>query len=260
MNAKITRPSQQFYLPTITIYSPAKVGKSLISLTVGRNELLILDAQHGTDWMRHPKLDPNVWHISNYSEWEEAYYYLRDRKHPYKWVSNDTITKLHNLALRKVLGVKPDVPLPSGISLPKRGAAGEHTKLMIDNFRRLPMGVIFIAGERRLVADTDNGSLLDSEELGNDEIVEESPNVRYVPDLPDDTRKYLVQESDVIGRLFITPPKDGQRRGKRHMWLAPHSLYETGYRSYYPLPDYMSQPNLKRLISLTQRGSNNAEQ
>lgn len=263
VTSKITMPG--YYLPTIGIYAPQKVGKSLLSLTAApQGKLLIIDAQHGTDWMYTlpERIRPHVWHVEKWSEWEEAYDFLRNEKHSYTWVSNDTINKLHNYALRKVTGSEGDKPLPAAISQPRRGAAGEHLKLMIDKFRKLPMGVIFIANERVLeikAGDSSDRALLDSEELEGITTVEETAGeVKWVPDLPNDARKYFVAELDIIGRLFVVPSSNGQR-GERLLRLGPHALYETGYRSYYKLPETMTKPSIKRLVATIQGKGNNAD-
>jgi|ERR1700742_176282 len=242
MPNKITRPTN--YFPSITIYSRAKTGKTKFLTTAGQGKILILDAQHGTDWMTHPKLQPDVWHIEKWSDWEDAYQFLRHEKHNYIWAGNDTLTKLHNLSLRMVINAEGDKPLPSGISLPKRGLAGEHVKMMIDKFRRLPMGVIFTANERVITTKPDGDrSILDSEELDSAGLDESNGDIRFVPDLPDDVRKHLVAETDIIGRLYVMPPSEMHPRGERRLWVAHHNDYDTGYRSQYQLPSYISGKN-----------------
>src|ERR1700741_1220407 len=144
MHPKIKQPTAR--PPNILIYSQPKRGKTTLLAALRGN--LILDFQHGTDWMVSGKLQPYVWHIERFDEWEEAYNYLRNDEHPFKWVSLDTTTKLTNLSLREGVGAEGDEPLPSGISLPKRGLAGEHIKIILDKFRRLGLGVIFTANER----------------------------------------------------------------------------------------------------------------
>jgi hypothetical protein len=251
--SKITIPSH--YQPMIGIYAPHKIGKTLLTLTAApQGKLLIIDPQHGTDWMAElpENKRPHVWHIERYSEWEEVYNYLRNERHPYTWVVNDTTNKLHNLSLRSVIGAEGDKPLPSGISQPKRGLAGEKIKLMVDRFRKLPIGVIWTVNERVLeitAADNSDQALLDSEELeGTPSLDENTSEVKWVPDLPNDTRKYFVSELDIIGRLFTVPSLNG-KRPERRLRLAPHPLYETGYRSYYSLPETMIKPNIARLVA-----------
>jgi hypothetical protein len=41
---------------------------------------------------------------------------------------------------------------------------------------------------------------------------------------------------------------------QRRLWIAPHELYDTGYRSEFVLPDFVPDPTVPRLIKLMREG------
>src|SRR3546814_20263616 len=69
---------------------------------------------------------------------------------------------------------------------------------------------------------------------------------------------------DVIGRLYtgrVTKTvklRSGGTKDKevvqRRLWLGVHPRYDTGYRSDYELPDFISDPTVPRLVELLNSG------
>jgi hypothetical protein len=127
------------------------------------------------------------------------------------------------------------------------GKANELLRQMMTNFHALPQGVIYTAQERMLV----EGEFADEDE----EV--ENPSVQYVPDLPKGIRSEANAIVDVIGRLYIVQVEKGDKKvAQRRLWIGPSEVYDTGYRSDWgPLPEYLRNPTVGRLVKLIQTGS-----
>lgn len=99
--------------------------------------------------------------------WEEVghiFWYLKAGDHPYESVAIDTITSMHNLAMRFVLGEQDDRDPSRMRDTPDKrtwGRSGELTKSMIWAFRNLPMHVVLTAQVRSIV-DQDTQEVLDT--------------------------------------------------------------------------------------------------
>lgn len=247
---KITRPSKMPRLPKVFVYSRNKKGKTYFGISAGIKRTLVLDPEEGTALMR--RLDPAVWPITKWSDVDEAYKYLRliqdDEDRPYDWAHVDGLTKLHSMALRFVMKQAEEKDLdrkPGTITQKDYGRAGELMKDLINNLVHLKMGVVFTAQER-----------VDSKGGDDDEDEEASAAVRFVPDLPQGVRGFVLSEVDVIGRLYITRVtlKGGKEVPRRRLRLAPHEKYDTGYRSDYTLPDYIDKPTIPKLVKLIMEG------
>lgn len=241
--ARITKPSTIKKFPRIFIYSRNKKGKSTFGISAGVEITLVLDPEHGTDEMKVK--DPNVWHIEKWEDIDDAYNYLRHSPHQFKWVNVDGLTKFSNMALKYVMHLQEEKSLdriPGMVQQRDYGKAGELMKDMITRFHALPMGVIFTSQERQDEA-------FDSEE---DEEAEQG-GAAYIPDLPKGVRGYVNSIVDVIGRLYVV--KDDEGKPERRLWIGESIRYDTGYRSDFPLPEYLKKPTVPRLVRLLRTGS-----
>lgn len=252
--AKITSPSQMKNRkpPRFLIYSRNKKGKTYFGASAPN--VLIADPEHGTDQML--KIDPKVWHIENWEDIDELYRFLKLGKHPYEWVVLDGMTRMHNMALRWIMGYMEERELdrkPGLVQQRDYGKAGEMTKGMIHNFHSLDMGIIFTAQERMEAG------------FGGDEDEEsEEVTAQYVPDLPKGARASLNGIVDVIGRMYIVrAEKEVKLRSgdtetrmvpQRRLWIEPSPQYDTGYRSDYKMPRYVKEPTVSALVNLIQTG------
>jgi hypothetical protein len=239
---QISRPSTIKKFPRIMVVARNKKGKSTFCLSVGVENILIIDPEHGTDEMK--KSDPYVWHMEKWEDVDDILNYLRYSPHPYKWVGVDGLTKMSNMALKYVMRLQEEKSLdriPGMVQQRDYGKAGELMKDMLTRFHNLPMGVIFTSQERQDEA-------FDSEEDSD----VETPAASYIADLPKGVRGYVNSIVDVIGRLYIVK-EDG--KVERRLWIGESLKYDTGYRSDYTLPDYIRNPTIPKLVRLMRTGS-----
>lgn len=253
--AKIHRPASVTRPPRVLIYSRNKKGKTRLSTTAPN--VLILDPEGGTDTMK--RLNPHVWKVETWPEFNDVYHFLKRGKHEYDWVSVDGCTRFSNMSLRYVMGLAEERDLerkPGMVQKQDYGKSGELMKGMLHNFHSLNMGVIFTAQERMEEAS-------DSEEDEDSE----SAAVRYVPDMPKGVRGTLNSIVDVIGRLYTVRVEKKVRdpdtrkivtldemQTQRRLWLEPSVQYDTGYRSDYELPRFLKNPTIPKLLHLIDTG------
>lgn len=254
--ANITRPSLRKRLPKFLIYSRNKKGKSTLSLTAPN--VLVIDPEAGTDEMR--KKDPHVWHVGSWPEMEDIYGFIKSGakcpickgkdEHNFRWVAVDGLTRFHRYALHFVMKVEEEKSLdrqPGFVQQKDYGKANELVRAMMTNFHNLPQGVIYTAQERMIV----EGEFADEDE----EV--ENPTAQFVPDLPKGIRSEANSIVDVIGRLYIVKTEvKGKEVNQRRLWIGPSEVFDTGYRSDWgPLPDYIRNPSIPRLVNLIRTGS-----
>lgn len=250
---KIQKPADRVRRPQILVYARNKKGKTTFGASAPN--VLIIDPENGTDHLK--KLNPDAWHVSEWADMDEVYRYLRLGDHPYEWVTVDGITRIHNMALRFVMSQaeERDLDRPPGmVQLKDYGKANELLKGMLLNFQTLGLGVVYTAQERMM-------SVTDAAE--EDEDASEA-EVMFVPDISKGARGAINSMVDVIGRLYTVPVtktvrlKSGGTVDKevtqRRMWLALHPRYDTGFRSDYQLPDFLTDPTVPRLVELLNNG------
>lgn len=238
---KIRKPSQAPARgKAILIYARNKKGKTRFCTTAPN--VLILDPERGTD--EYTKVDPDVWPINQWEDFDEVYKFLRAGRHSYEYVAFDGMTRFSNMALRFVMSQAEEHDLsrkPGMVQQRDYGKAGELMKGLMYNFHNLDIGTIYTAAERQ-----ENGEYAEEDDEA------EVSGTRYVADLPKGVRAAVNGIVDVIGRLYTIRTEDanGKTVIRRRLWLAPSELYDTGYRSEYKLPEYLASPTLPRLVNL----------
>jgi hypothetical protein len=235
------------------VYARNKKGKTTFGASAP--DVLMIDPENGTDHLK--KINPDAWHVTQWEDMEEVYRYLRLGDHPYKWVTVDGITRIHNMALRFVMNQAEERDLdraPGMVQLKDYGKANELLKGMLLNFQSLGLGVVYTCQERMM-------SVTDSAE--EDEDANEA-DVMFVPDISKGARSALNSIVDVIGRMYTVPITKNVRLksgeivekevSQRRLWLALHPRYDTGFRSEYQLPDFLTDPTVPRLVELLANG------
>lgn len=253
---KITQPSKVKRRRNILVYSRNKKGKTFFCNTA-RNDgkVLFLDPEHGTDTLT--KTDPDVWHCSGWEDIDPFYKFLRSGKHDYTWAAVDGLTKIHSMALNFIRKQAEERDLdrrPGQVTKRDYGDANQMIQQFIDQMIGLPVGVIFTAQERQVSS------------LGFDEEGDEDESIMFVPDLPAGARGFLLSSVDVIGRLYVQRV-DMKKKGadpddedaivkvdQRRLYLAPHTRYDTGFRSEFKLPDLIKNPTVPKLVNLMMTG------
>lgn len=263
--ARISKPGNSKRKPRILVYGRNKKGKTRFCTTAPN--VLILDPEAGTDEER--KSNPDVWPIDSWDDINDAYHFLRGggksplTGEPYEWVALDGLTRIASIALRWVANQEEERNLerkPNQVTKQDYGRSGEMVKGMLHNFHMLRhLGVVITAQERVITV----------EELDDADDDSENITVMYVPDLPNSSRSGVNQVVDVIGRIY-TVRGEFERRyrsketGKtivkkvdgvqRRLWVGPHASYDTGYRSDYTLPDFITDPTVARVIRAMREG------
>ena len=247
---KIYRPSEIPSRPKILVYARNKIGKTKFAMSAPG--VLIADPEHGTDKYVHA--DPDVWPIETWADLDDFYKFLRTGRHDYEFAALDGLTRMHNMALNRVMKLQEEKDLdriPGMVRRQDYGKAGELTKRMLYNFLNLPMGVIFTAQERMITVDADES---DDESM-------EVASVEYVPDLPKGARAAVDSIADVIGRMYVQRvkvrvkgSKEIKVKNQRRLQIGPHPNYDTGYRSDFELPDFVRNPTVPKLTQLILTG------
>lgn len=265
---RITQPTQSSRKPRILVYGRNKKGKTRLCTTAPN--VLIIDPEAGTD--EEKRANPDVWPVDGWDDLNDPYQFLRlgpekavspRTKQPYQWVALDGITRMHNMALRWVMNQEEERNLerkPNQVGKQDYGRANEMVKGLLHNFHSLRhLGIIITAQER----------MREVEASGEEDEDADIASYVFVPDVSNGARSSLNGIVDVIGRLYIVRgefPKQFKRRGSdevvtkmvdgvhRRLWIGPHNSYDTGYRSGFTLPDYISEPTVPRLIQVMREG------
>ena len=254
--SKIYRPSSVQRRPRFLIYGRNKKGKTTFGNSAGVEVTLTLDTEFGTSEMK--TADPHVWPIDSWPDIDDAFEFIRnvnecpncDEPHSFEWVCVDGLTRLSNMALRRVMQIQEERSLdriPGLVQKQDYGKGGELMKEMMTKFHNLQnIGVVFTAQER--MQET-----ADSEE---DEDFEDG-GVMFVPDLPKGVRSMANSLVDVIGRIYVVKSEDktGEVKPQRRLWIGDSVKYDTGYRSDFELPPYLRNPTVPRLVKLIRQGS-----
>lgn len=252
-------PSTKVSYRRIAVYARNKKGKTRFALSAGRDNILIIDPEGGTDLMKH--LDPFVWPITQWPDMQEVYGALRTGKlspnhikqgessTPFSWVCVDGLTKLNNMALSYVRSVEEIKNLdrqPGFVQQRDYGKSGDLMKQMILNFCSLKMNVYFTMQEKMI---TDVTSYDDDEDA-------DASDAFYVPDLPNAVRSMINSQAEVIGRLYVVTidGKDDKQVKQRRLQIGLHEKYDTGFRSDFVLPDMIKRPTLPKLATLMEAG------
>lgn len=248
-------------MPRYLVYGRNKKGKTRFCATAP--DVLIADPEDGT--IAETKLNPDVWPVSQWSDLDEIYNAVKSgikspkTGQPYKWVALDGMTRMLSMAIDFVSRQQAERDLtrqPNQVDQRTYGQANRMIEAMLHNFHSLRnVGIILTAQER--VVEIEN-----MEDMGEDE--EATPaSYQYVPDLTKGARAPLNQIVDVIGRIYVVrgdfeTSKIVMREGKkvrvkttstkqRRLFVAPHEMYDTGYRSGYELPDFIKDPTVASL-------------
>ncbi|MCA1839731.1 MAG: ATP-binding protein [Actinobacteria bacterium] len=237
---------------SVLVYGRYKKGKTHFCTTAGN--VLIVDPENGTDNLT--KVDPDVFPVERWEDFDDLYKYLKSGDHSYDYVAFDGMTRFSNMALRYVMSREEETNLnrkPGMVQLQDYGKAGELMKGLMYNFHPLPIGKIYTAQEKRLTLDQDGKKVFLEEDDEADE-----KQVRLVPEMPDGTRSAVNALVDVIGRIYTVRKESERTPGRiitqRRLWIAQSSLYDTGFRSDYRLPDYLSNPSVPKLTELIKNG------
>jgi len=256
--AKIAKPGSG-RKPRYLVYGRNKKGKTRFCATAPH--VLILDPEDGT--IAETKLNPDTWQITKWTDLDEVYHFVKGggksptTGEPYEWIAFDGMTRMLGMAVDFVqsqIGEKDLTKKPTDQDQRRLyGRANKMIEAMLHNFHSLRnVGLIFTASERQVEIEN-------MEDLGDDEDASPS-SYQYVADMSPGARSPLNQVVDLIGRIYVVRGefettrvvmKGGKRvrvKAKstiqRRLFVAPHEMYDTGYRSGYSLPDFLVNPTV----------------
>jgi hypothetical protein len=251
-------------MPRILIYGRNKKGKTRFSTTAPN--VLILDPEDGTK--QEVKRAPNVWPVGSWDDIHEAAGFMRSRHakspitgKPYEWCSWDGCTRIYDVAMGfvKKRAMERDLTRqPDHTEQRDFGNANSMMKEAAHQFHSIKhVGLIFTVQER--MREIKNVEDLDDEDAA-------PATYMYLPDLPNGARSALNAMVDVIGRMYVVRG-DFTRRVRQggeivevpstkdyRMWIGPHDMYDTGYRSEFDLPDYLRNPTVKSVMAAIRQG------
>lgn len=269
---RITRPSETARKPRVLVYGRNKKGKTRFCSTAP--DVLVVDPEDGTK--EEQRIDPDTWHVNAWSELDDVYGALRSglkspkTNKPYRWVALDGMTRMVSMALDFVSNQQAEKDItrkPGQIDQRTYGTANKMIEAMLHNFHSLrDVGVILTAQERMV-------EIVNMEDMGDDEDATPA-GYMYVPDLPKGARAPLNQIVDVIGRIYVVRgdftvvkrvkkageviEKEVETKVQRRLWIGPHEMYDTGYRSGYELPEFLKEPTVPSVVRAMREGKVNA--
>lgn len=260
--------NQPSRMPRYLVYGRNKKGKTRFCATAP--DVLICDPEDGT--VAESKLNPDVWHITKWEDLDEVYNFLKSGgKSPttgkaYQWVALDGMTKMLSMAIDFVSRQQAERDLtrqPNQVDQRTYGQANRMIESVLHNFHSLRhIGMIITAQER--VVEVEN-----MEDLGDDDDASPS-SYQYVPDLTKGARSPLNQVVDLIGRIYVVrgdftitrrvrvgdkiTTKEVESKIQRRLFIGPHEMYDTGYRSGFELPDFIKEPTIASLNRALREG------
>lgn len=225
-------------------YGRAGTGKTTLACSFP-GPLLHLDIREkGTDSVTDVKgLDSLA--ITEWEEFEQAYWYLASGTSPYKTVIIDAATQLQDIAVEQAM-LDDGKELGSLVTKRQWGVAAGYMKTWIVNYRdlvELGIHVVFIAHDRTTEGEeTEDGEL--------------TPSVG--PRIMPSVATILTAAVKLTGNTFIRESIKKLEGGKIErkviysMRLGPHAFYNTKVRqpkgSY--VPDILDNPSFENLIEI----------
>ena len=265
---RIIRPTESKRMPRILVYGRNKKGKTRLAATAPN--VLMVDPEQGTEEER--KINPDVWPVTTWQDMDDVYGYMKsDGKSPktnekYRWVALDGGTRITSMALDFIRNLDQERDLarkPTDVKIQDYGKANKLWEAMLHNFHSLRDVGIIITCQERMV------EIANMEDMEGDD--EATPaGYMYVPDLPKGARGPVNQIVDVIGRIYVVrgtfpkrfrDPRNGEvvvkeveNAKQRRLWIGPHEMYDTGYRSGFVLPDFIKDPTVPSLVRAMREG------
>jgi hypothetical protein len=265
--AKIARPGTG-RMPRYLVYGRNKKGKTRFCATAPG--VLIADPEDGT--VEEKKLDPDVWPVTEWSDLDDIYNAVKGgfkspkTGKPYEWIALDGMTRMLSMAIdfvSKQQAEKDITRQPTQTDQRTYGQANRMIEAMLHNFHSLrSTGLIFTAQERVV-------EIKDMEDMGDDDDATPA-SFMYVPDLTKGARAPLNQVVDLIGRIYVVRGefttkrrvkqgdkvviKEVESKIQRRLFVAPHEMYDTGYRSGFDLPDFIHNPTVASVGRALQQG------
>jgi len=246
---------------SVVLYGPSGSGKTTLAASAPKKMLYLDIKDEGTDSIADVK-GVDVLEVGEWSDFEDAFWWLQKNSDAYKSVVIDTCTQLQTMAVEEL---KAGKKRSGKFAHKKLGDFGTLTKqdwgdiagLMkewLTNYRdltQLGMNVVFIAQHRTFNMDDDEGS--------NGEL---APEVG--PALSPSIAKHLNASVNVIGNTFIRErtivkelkggKKEKTKKIEYCLGVGPSALYIRKVRKpkSVKLPDVIIDPEWDDIVELKQ--------
>lgn len=218
-------------------YGRSGTGKTTLACSFPK-PLLILDInESGTSSVANLD-DVFVLSIQEWDDFESIYWYIKKNSKKYKTIVIDTVTRLQDLALIKVMYEAGKDPEEDPITQPDWGAAFKLMKSWIIKFRDLEPNIVFTAQDRITESKYDEDQI--TPEVG--------------PMLTPAVAKALNAAVNIIGQTFIhgqtvTTDKGLATKVTYRLRLGPDEFYLTKVRQpkEAKLPKSLVDPTYEKL-------------
>lgn len=230
------------------IYGRSGTGKTTLAASFPKPILYLDIHDRGTDSIADvKKVDGSE--IVDWDDVEKMYWYLREEEGAgYKTIVVDTVTQMQRLAEAKVKGVDLRDLEPAAWGSMKRGQWGEVSSMMkywLEQYRDLPMNVVFIAQDRTFNVD---------EESEGDNVLMPEVGAALSPAVA----KTLNASVSVIGGTFIRMRTEITKRKVRRqipeycLRVGPNPLYTTKIRKSksVEVPDFIVNPTYDAIMEV----------
>lgn len=227
-------------ISSLLVYARNKVGKTTLAGSASKlGKTLLIDCEKGATSIREKYPDVSVYKLTEYDQIDEIYWFLANKKHGYKYVIIDPVTRLGHHCMVKVLEEDAKMAQDGDPMKPTQAAYGKTAQLMRDalmRYKNLP-GIFLIVTAYEKRRETDD----------------EDSDFDYVigPDAQPAVKGFLMGQMDIIGRLYVKQleSEDIDQPGKieRRMLFGSHEIYESGDRSDR-LPRIMRLPTMAKII------------
>lgn len=229
----------------MVVYGRGGMGKTTFAASSGLKTIIIDFGEKGT---LSVKRQPNVfvYRVTYWNQLDWIYWYLKNGDHDFKVAVLDTVSSMAKIGMKWVLGDDASRDANRDPLMPDKrswGKLGQVLSTSFDNWRNLPMHVIFTAHERSTTTeDDDTGGTL----------IETHPALSPAP------REALISIVHVVGRIYTRDVTKQQKKGppkkvtERRLLVGSHPRYVSKLRqdptSEALVPSVVRQPNLKYFI------------
>jgi hypothetical protein len=231
---------------TFVFYGRPGTGKTTLASTFPKPLLLLDIRDRGTDSVADVP-DVYVKQVHSTADVEDIYWHLYDNPGKYKTVVFDTITNLQQVRIDEELERKKKkvrIVNFGTFSRKEWGAISADLKVFIQDFRDLPLEVVFICQDRTTIPP--------DEDTDDEQMIVPEIGPRAIPSVSSLMNSLV----SVIGNTYIREKefkrKDGTKGVKMEyaLRLGPNSVYVTKIRNPRSIkqPERLTNPVYKDII------------
>jgi phage nucleotide-binding protein len=216
----------------ILIYGDSGVGKTVLAGTAP--DALFLSTEKGTVSAKRQGSKAKVWRIKEWSDLEEAFVYLRDEEHGFKWVILDSVTKMQQQLIRDTLDKRVEKRGDSDPDIPE---IADHQKFQnkfkrfITAFIELPVNVVFTATAMRK-----------EDEEGEDLVLPNIDGKGYA------IANYACAEMDIVAYYAVRVDKTTKRTVRRLLCQSTPPYFAKD--RYDALGKVVDDPTMPKIIEM----------